>query len=349
MRILCVTSVKNEAPYLLEWIAHHQALGVSDFLVYSNDCHDGTHEMLQALHDHGVLCHVSQEVAPGISPQWQALKAAWKHPLRKACDWALVIDCDEFVALKQASTLPDMIGRLPGDLDALAMPWRFFGASGAIWAQDGPTLQRFTRSASEHCLYPIAATFFKTLFRLQGPFQQFGVHRPRQKSADKARLPVWYDGAGRALPDSFAGAQNRLSLLGQRIGRDLIELNHYSLRSVQEFTVKRGRGLPNRTEKALDLSYWAERNFNTVENTAILRHWPATAAALASLTALPGMAEMHQSALNWHQTAFEAQIKDPQEQRLFSRLSVAGDSRELPPDAVRRLIQSYQAADQGAL
>jgi hypothetical protein len=118
---------------------------------------------------------------------------------------------------------------------------------------------------------------------------------------------------------------------------------------VQEFTVKRGRGLPNRSEKALDLSYWAERNFNTVENTAILRHWPATAAALASLTALPGMAEMHQSALDWHQAAFKAQIKDPQEQRLFSRLSVAGDSRELPPDAVRRLIQSYQAADQGAL
>ena len=34
MRITAVTCVKNEGPFLLEWIAFHRVLGVTDFLFY---------------------------------------------------------------------------------------------------------------------------------------------------------------------------------------------------------------------------------------------------------------------------------------------------------------------------
>ena len=40
LRITAVTCVKNEGPFLLEWIAFHRIIGVTDFLFYSNDCSD---------------------------------------------------------------------------------------------------------------------------------------------------------------------------------------------------------------------------------------------------------------------------------------------------------------------
>ena len=42
MRITAVTCVKNEGPFLLEWIAFNRLIGVTDFLFYSNDCTDGS-------------------------------------------------------------------------------------------------------------------------------------------------------------------------------------------------------------------------------------------------------------------------------------------------------------------
>jgi hypothetical protein len=84
MRILAVTTLRNEAPFIVEWVAHMRAIGVTDLLVYTNDCDDGTDALLAVLANHGILHHIIQDVPQGVSPQWQALKAAWWHPLRRA-------------------------------------------------------------------------------------------------------------------------------------------------------------------------------------------------------------------------------------------------------------------------
>ncbi len=48
-RVAIVTTMKNEGPFILEWIAYHRAIGVQDFLVYTNDCTDGTDDLLRLL------------------------------------------------------------------------------------------------------------------------------------------------------------------------------------------------------------------------------------------------------------------------------------------------------------
>ena len=40
-RTLIVTCMKNEGPFILEWLAYHRMIGVDDFLIYTNDCDDG--------------------------------------------------------------------------------------------------------------------------------------------------------------------------------------------------------------------------------------------------------------------------------------------------------------------
>ena len=343
MRFLSVSSMRNEGPFLLEWLAHHLGAGFTDFLIYSNDCDDGTAALLDALDAAGIITHVPQIVAEGESPQWQALRAAWRHPLRRACDWAMVSDADEFINIHVGhGQLGELFAALPQDIDAIALPWRLFGNNGHMRFTDQPTTRLFTASAPVDCPYPVAATLFKSLFRLKGPFNQFGVHRPRQKTRAEAAQPIWVDGAGRPLPPAFTGNMQRLSLAGLPSGRALAECNHYSLRSAESFMVKRRRGLPNRSDKAIDLAYWVERNFNTIENRSIARMEPATRLQWARLFAIPGIRDLHSGAVAQHQARFLAQMLLREEQRLFGQIAVTGSSQIASAATIQDIFDWYR-------
>ncbi|WP_413851471.1 glycosyltransferase family 2 protein, partial [Tateyamaria sp.] len=53
--------MRNEGAFLLEWLAHHRAVGVDHFVVFSNDCDDGTDDMLDKLAELGWLTHVRND------------------------------------------------------------------------------------------------------------------------------------------------------------------------------------------------------------------------------------------------------------------------------------------------
>ncbi|KMW57540.1 Glycosyl transferase, group 2 family protein [Candidatus Rhodobacter oscarellae] len=338
MKILLVSTLRDEAPHLLEWVAHHRALGVTDFLLFSNDCSDGTDAMLDALAPLGVV-HLVNAPPEGKSLQWNALKQAWAHDLRKAADWVLCIDCDEFINLRPPlASLPDLIGAC-GEADAIVLPWRLFGHNGHRHLSEALTLELFTRAAPERCNYPVGARLFKTLFKAQGPFRQIGVHRPRLKKGATAR---WADGSGAPMPEVFALAEQRITLFGLPEATALVQLNHYSVRSAESFMLKRDRGLPNRRGKPIDLTYWVERNFNVVEDTSIHGLLPATKAELARILQLPGLSDLREKAIAHHHAAFEAMMKQEASVKFFGRLLLAASSQPLPRDVINDLVQRYQ-------
>lgn len=346
MRILSVTSVRNEGPYLLEWIAHHKAAGVTDFLIYSNDCDDGTHEMLEALAAAGVVIHMPHVPDAGKSIQWQALRAAWKHPLRKEADWVLVSDVDEFINIHaKGHTIPNLIDTLPADADAVVLPWRLFGNNDVAGLDALPVTEQFTRAIPPEAQYPIAASLFKMLFRAKGPFNQFGVHRPKQKPRDKAAAPKIYDGSGRPMHPFLADNPSRLSLWQLGVARELVELNHYAVRSAAAFIVKRDRGLPNRATKQVDLAYWVERNFNSVEDRSIAKMRPQTEAVMEELLRLPDVENWHVASLKWHSDRFAELIQTPQLQELMSQILCAGSSQVPTPQLQKTLVRWYQEAN----
>ncbi|PSL19148.1 glycosyl transferase family 2 [Shimia abyssi] len=346
MRVLSVTSVRNEGPYLLEWIAHHIGAGVTDFIVVSNDCDDGTHEILQALDRAGIVTHIPQVPLPNKSIQWQALRTAWRHPLRKTADWILVSDVDEFLNIHTGNhTITDLIAKVPNDTDAIALPWRLFGHNNVTMIQDAPVTEQFTRAIPPDTQFPIAASLFKTLFRAKGPFNQLGVHRPRQKDPTKAALPNFVDGSGNAMSGFLARTPHRLSLFDLGVARDLVELNHYAVRSAAGFVNKCDRGLPNRAHKPVDLAYWVERNFNNVIDTSIARMRPATTAALDRLMAIDGLADLHTQSVAWHRARFNHLISQPAYQTLMTQILVAGGGAVLPDHLQRQLVRWYQQAN----
>ena len=335
--------MKDEGPFLLEWIAYHRLIGVTDFLVFSNDCSDGTDRLLDALADAGVLEHRRQTVDPDKGAQWQALAAAWKHPTRKSADWMMFTDVDEFPVIKPgAHRLADMFAALPEGTEAVAMPWRLFGAAGVVGFRDQPVTAQFEWCAPPDLIHPVAGTMFKTLFRPAG-FRAAGIHRPKRHK--DAALPRWVDGAGASLPDSFAAQDGRLALLGISEGRSLVELHHYSLRSAESFIVKSMRGLANRKVKSVDLAYWVERNFNSQRNTAMSPWAEPLAAEIAALKALPGVGALHEAACEQHRAAFGQAVKSGAAYRLYCHCLHAKTSDVLPRPLALRLLRMFGELD----
>ncbi|RVT85599.1 glycosyltransferase family 2 protein [Rhodobacteraceae bacterium CCMM004] len=343
-RVAVLTAMRDEGPHLLEWVAHLRALGTADILVWSNDCADGSDALLDRLAEAGALTHLRNVAPEGRTPQWAALKAAAAHPALAAADWIAHLDCDEFPNLRPPlATWADLIAAVEG-ADAVVLPWRLFGHAGHVGRPAAPTIAAFDRAIPAAAPFPPLARFFKTLYRRAGPFQKPGIHRPRQRPG---ALPRWVDGSGAPWPQALAADAGRILDWGRPPAHDLVQLNHYSLRSVEDFLMKRRRGLPNRTAKAVDLTYWVERNFNGTEDRSIARAIPAMEAERARLRAQPGVAAAEEACRDWHRRTFAEMLRDPATVKLLGRLVLARDSTPPPPEVARWLVGLYAAGTEG--
>jgi hypothetical protein len=329
MRFLAVLTVRNEGSFLLEWLAHHRACGFTDFLVFSNDCTDGTDQMLDRLADMGWLTHLRNDGPHPEGPQWAALKAADKHPLFRAADWVLVLDIDEFVNIHVGDrSLTALLATLP-EATAFPLTWRLFGNGGQIGYEDQPITAQFTQAAPAVLHWPWRAAMFKTLFRNDGSYRKLGVHRPR--SPDKTRLADqrWFDGSGRELPPDFAKSR-----IFSPFGRDnyqLVQLNHYPLGSMEGYLVKCDRGRANRDASSFDMGYWVERNFCATQDRSIHGITPRSAPLLADLMADDRLAALHHAAVAWRKNRFLHLMQEEVWRGFFGRLLLCPPTKLLTP------------------
>lgn len=325
MRVLGILTVKDEASFLLEWLAHHRAAGFTDFLVISNDCSDGTDAMLDRLAAMGWLTHL-RGAPHARGPQWAALKAAETHPLTQSADWIMVLDVDEFVNIHTGDRrIPALLAALP-DATAITLTWRMFGNGGIVGLPDTPVTETFARAAGDPVEWPWRAVMYKTLFRNTGA-ARLGVHRPKGDFA-------WFDSAGRALA---GGPQRIFSALGAP-NYTLAQVNHYALGSMEGYLVKAARGRANRDASAFDLGYWVERNLNHAEDRSILAlpSHPLRAALLAD----PVLGPLHHAGQAWRRARFGALMRDEAWRGLFGRLLMATPSRALTAEQAR-LVWSH--------
>ena len=342
MRALAILTVKNEGAFLLEWLAHHRACGFTDFLVFSNDCSDGTDEMLDRLAAMGGLTHVRNNGAHDEGPQWAALKAADKHPLMQTADWVLCCDIDEFVNIHVgARTLPDLLAAVPR-ATAIALTWRMFGNAGVVGFTDLPVSETFTRAAPATLHWPWRAQLFKTLFRNDGSYRKLGVHRPR--NPDPARLAAqrWFDGSGREL--AATTQTGRIFSDYTRDNYGLVQLNHYALGAMESYLVKCDRGRANREAAAFDMGYWVERNFADVEDRSI--RTLDSAGLRTELHADPQLSRLHAAAVAWRHTRFAELMAHEPWRALFGRLLMCPPSHTLTA-AQARLILRHASPDKG--
>jgi hypothetical protein len=141
--------VRCEAPYLIEWIAYHRALGIKLFLLGDDGGDDGTSELLQKLHHHGVIVRVDWIGQKNFQLAFnhQAIKQIGKFAVG-----LFLIDVDEFIRPLDGATSIEASAQswmADDSVGAVAINWAIYGSSGREEPREGLVIERFTRRAPQ--------------------------------------------------------------------------------------------------------------------------------------------------------------------------------------------------------
>ncbi|WP_299937780.1 glycosyltransferase family 2 protein [uncultured Pelagimonas sp.] len=293
-----VGCMKNEAPYIVEWVAYHRAMGFDNILVYTNDCSDGTTEILDRLQEMGVVQHRNNDNWSGNSPQQHALDNSLKEPVIKNADWIAHIDVDEFVNVRCGNgTLADFFERVP-DATNVAMTWRLFGYNGVTHLKDKFVLEQFDTCAPKFCPKPHTVWGFKTMFKNTGAYAKISCHRPNKLEDGAEKKVKWVNGSGQDMTKD--ALMNGWRNSKKNIGYDLIQLNHYALRSAESYLIKRQRGRALHVDRSIGLNYWIRMDWSVHRDLTIKRNLPRMQAEFDRLMADSELAKWHASGLDWH-------------------------------------------------
>ncbi|WP_136441376.1 glycosyltransferase family 2 protein [Pacificoceanicola onchidii] len=309
--------MKNEAPYILEWVAYHRAIGVDNFIIYTNDCDDGTDALLNRLQALGILEHRDNAHWTGGSPQQFALDMAQQEPLVQNADWLIHIDVDEFINVRCGDgTLDAFFARVP-DASNVAMTWRLFGHSDVTTLEDDLVIGQFDQCAPAYCPKPHTVWGFKTMFRNTGAYQKLSCHRPNKLTKGMESQVKWVNGSGQDMTQE--AIRNGWRSSKQSIGYDLLQLNHYALRSAESFLIKRQRGRALHVDRSIGLNYWIRMDWSGARDVTIKRNIPRVEAELARLMADPEVARLHKAGFDWHKAKAAELRENPEFAELYAQ------------------------------
>ena len=297
-----VTTMKNEGPFMLEWIAYNRSIGFTDFLIYTNDCDDGTDKIGDRLQELGLAQHRVNPFKKGDDgPQRVALRASHREDVFKNAEWLICADCDEFLNIRVGKGRLDDLFAAVGDADAVSLCWKLFGNSGNIAYQDALITEKFDYALGETEYPHFRSLGLKTLVRNNDKFNRLRIHRPAFH-LDRGDIK-WVDGGGQPLPDSYLDGGWRAPV---GVSHEFARLHHYAVRSAESFLVKRDRGRTNHIDDDQGMDYWSSMNFNTTRDTSIHARLPGLRREMNKLLKDPELRRLHDQACDWHR----AKIKE---------------------------------------
>ena len=259
-----VAMMRNEAPYLLEWIAYHRLLGFGQIAIYDNQSNDASARILAPLAKAGIVNAKFWSDRP--AKQFKAYKNAIRR-LRPFVDWCLFIDLDEFLVLDPGVALEDILPTEP-DVMGVAIPWRMYGTGGMRNREAGLTIERFLKAAPENNRHP------KSLVRLRD-VREMALHMPKLINGRLTDIQgnIVQDRAKGMLPGIVEGSAR---------------INHYHCRSWEEYQCKRARGRGAVTGKFHPDRSFEELPAGEVELRDVLRMVPALKDEIARLRKIVG-------------------------------------------------------------
>ena len=298
-QVTAVSMMKDEGPYVIEWIAHHLAVGFTDLVVYTNDCSDGTDAMLIRLEQLGLAHHRRNIIPDGIRPQPSALNHAQMEPVVGLSDWVMVFDADEFLAIRYGD------GRLDGMISAakdqgangVVVTWRIFGSAGVVAWSRAPVTEQYLMAA------PAAwnkGWGVKTLFTFDPDHWKLGIHRPKMKTrhlqTDFPDRVKWLTGSGAVMEDYFKFRGWRS--ISRTVGYDWVQLNHYAVKSVDSYAIRKLRGNVNNKKDKYNSEYWSLQDRNEERDETMWRYRDQRNRMIDQLLQDPVLQELHHKAVD---------------------------------------------------
>jgi hypothetical protein len=223
---LCMC-VKNEAFRIKEWVAYHSLLGFDMIIIYDNMSTDGTRQILGRVGGKANIVIVDWDRSDRMY-QMDAFKDAvtrFGHDF----DWMGFIDSDEFVVLHEHDNISSFVEDYE-EASAIVINWALYGSSGHIVRPDGLLIEEFTNRAKPD---ERRARHVKSFVRISN-FVNVGPN------------PHVFDVAGQTVNVLHDAPEwDELGITAERAVYSICQINHYFVRSLEEWREKMKRGYPD--------------------------------------------------------------------------------------------------------
>jgi hypothetical protein len=259
---------KDELRYLREWIEYHRLVGVERFYMVSNDdSPEPTRALLNPYIENGEVIFFSRPGGPFVTLQTtiylDVLVAAIGH-----VRWLAFLDVDEFLLPVEADNVPQVLASYEQHA-ALAVNWACFGSSGLREAPQLQTAAYRMRLRDDHD----ENRAYKSIV---DPARVIGTYSPHQFLLAEPGALV--DEFGKTVTHPWRNENN--PFFGTRI-----RLNHYRIRSAEEFAEKvvrwRDGGHPEFMNPEHVRLYWERNDRSEVLDDTIQRFVPELRRRLA--------------------------------------------------------------------
>jgi hypothetical protein len=241
-----VAIVKDEALYILEWLEYHLIVGVEKFYIYDNGSTDNLKEVLDPYIKDGIVEYI---YFPGKLRQLPAYNDAVRR-FRDKSFWIAFIDLDEFIVPVKNKTIPDFLHDFE-DVPGIEVNWVLYGSGGHKEKTIGLVMERF----KDHDIWD--SHYNRTVKSIHNPRCVFHLNSHvadyicGEQSVDTNKKKNIY------------GSFDRPSLY------DKLRINHYFLKSYEEFLAKVNKGRSAVANK-LQVEEFHKRNRNEIKNDPIM-------------------------------------------------------------------------------
>jgi len=261
-----VTILKDEAPYLKEWLDYHLLAGVEHFYLYNNDSSDDYEKIVAPYVQAGLVTSTNIPGKLSLFPAYTDAVKRFKFFSR----YLAFIDLDEFIFPKTNQSISEVVDEILSrdpNAAALSIHWQEFGSNGHEKADySRGVLERFTRRARKD--------FYGQFTDSRGNGHTLGnvhlkiVANPRLiKHSGSSHFMIYFENF-HAVDENCTPLNPTFASLP--IVADKIAVNHYRCKSKEEFEKKWRRG--NATSYTINAELFPHFDNNDEFDDGILKY-----------------------------------------------------------------------------
>jgi len=260
---------KDEFDYILEWLAWHQMAGFNDFYIADNASTDGTRELLEALSEIKQLNIIYQPTRENIAGVINNQTAAYNRISQLFLgnvEGILFIDADEF--LIHESMIDGAEYKLLHDLfddpkiAMVGINWRTFGSSGHKKKDPGLVLERFRdyfrNFKNKKNTGTYTHNFIKSMSRIKYT-KSINIHHGLFVAEEILVNPLGTPVTEFLTIQDGIFKAAKISGMVKDVCEGPLRINHYVIKSWEEFVTKKKRGRANTSDRISD-SFFKQRD-----------------------------------------------------------------------------------------
>lgn len=219
-RILICAILKDETPYLIEWIEHHLKIGIEHFVLYDNNSAIPAKQTLDAYVKKGIVevfdCKITN--TPQLKVYTNCL-----YSMHDDTDWIAFIDIDEFIVLKKHNDIHSFLWDYK-NFAGVCLNWLIYSANNHVSRPEGLVMQNYTEPTPPNFT---ANSHVKSIVR------------PRYVNIMDSSHFARY-------AKNYCAVNEKYELVSRAhspFSNDIAQINHYFTKSFEEWLDKIGRGI----------------------------------------------------------------------------------------------------------